>query len=147
MNKKLAEKNQEDIQKLTDMVVSGKLVVSEIDILEDEKSEIAGELAIISEANAAIAKMETEDKECAFNESGESCWDSQYVDIILAVIEDPKYAISEALANEAKTLINEFNEKTKGVKENCKTQKALFEKYDVTYCMYMGGVTDDDTRI
>ena len=137
----------QNIQKLTDMVVSGKLVVSEIDILEDEKSEIAGELAIISEANAAIAKMETKDKECAFNESGESCWDSQYVDIILAVIEDPKYAISEALANEAKTLINEFNEKTKGVKENCETQKALFEKYDVTYCMYMGGVTDDATRI
>lgn len=147
MNKKLAEKNQEDIQKLTDMVVSGKLVVSEIDILEDEKSEIVGELAIISEANATIAKMETEDKESAFNESGESCWESQYVDIILAVIDDPKYAINEVLANEAKALINEFKEKTKGVKENCETQKALFDKYDVTYCMYMGGVTDDDTRI
>lgn len=146
-NKKLAEKNQEDIKKITDMVVSGKIVVSEMDILEDEKLEIAGELAIISEANAAVAKMETEDKERAFNESVESCWESQYVDIILAVIDDPKYAINETLVNEAQTLINEFKETTKDVKENCETQKALFEKYDVTYCMYMGGVTDDNTRI
>ena len=147
MNNKLAEKNPEDIRKLTEMVLSGKLVVSGIKLLESEKALIADELAIISEAKADISKLEKEGKESAFNESIKAYWDSKYVDIILEVIGDSKYAINDVLANEAQALINEFREKTKGVKENCDTQKALFDKYDVTYCMYMGGVTDDDTRI
>ncbi|MBO5714880.1 MAG: hypothetical protein J6S23_00615 [Clostridia bacterium] len=146
-NKKLADKNPEDIKKLTEMVVSGKISVFEMDILEDEKMEIANELEIISEANATIAKMETEDKEVVFNESRNSYWERHNKDVILAVIDNPKYAIDDTLVNEAKTIINDFKEKIQSVKEKCEMQKALFEKYNLTYCMYIGGMTDDDTRI
>ena len=138
-NLKLAEKNPDDIKKLSEMVVSGQIDVSKMDIMDDEKAEIANELEIISEANATIDKMETEDKEDAFKHSKEFYWNTQYEQIILVVIDDPKYAIDEALINEAKAIINDFKEKVQSVKESCEMQKSLFEKYDLTYCMYIGG--------
>ena len=138
-NLKLAEKNPDDIKKLSEMVVSGQIDVFKMDIMDDEKAEIACELKIISEANATIGKMETEDKEDAFKHSKEFYWNTQYEQIILAVIDDPKYTIDEALINEAKAIINDFKEKVQSVKESCEMQKSLFEKYDLTYCMYIGG--------
>lgn len=137
-NKKLAEKNPDDIKMLCNMVISGEIVVSELSIMKNEKSEIIEALDVINDANNNIKKLENEDKECAFNESGESCWDSQYIEIILAVMDDPQYAINNDLANEARAIITELREKSKDVKEHCEMQKALFEKYDATYCMYMG---------
>lgn len=146
-NKKLAEKNPDDIKTLCDMVISGKIVMSELSIMKNEKSEIVEALDIISDANNSINKLENEDKECAFNESIKSWWDSQYFEIILAVMDDSKYAINKDLVNETRTIITDIQERSKDVKERCEMQKALFKKYDAAYRVYMGGIIDDNSRI
>ena len=145
-NRAFAAKNPQKVEQLCSMIVSGELDVSTVGIREQERAEIANMLTMISETEAQILQLKIE-REGAVEKSGELYWETQYVDVILAVIDDPKYVIDEALANEARTIIQEFKEKTNGVKENCEKQKALFEKYNATYCMYMGGVTDDSSRI
>ena len=136
-NLDLAKKNPQDIEQICQLLVSGEIDVSQMNILEEESLRISEELEAISEAKAAISKLENEDKETVYSESYDLFWDSKYVDVILAVIADPKYAIDEALAEEARSIINDFGEKTKSVRESHELQKALVEKYDATYYMYM----------
>lgn len=136
-NLDLAKKNPQDIEQICKLLVSGEIDVSQMNILEEESLRISEELEAISEAKAAISKLENEDKETVYSESYDLFWDSKYVDVILAVIADPKYAIDEALAEEARSIINDFGEKTKSVRESHELQKALVEKYDATYYMYM----------
>lgn len=146
-NKKLAEKNTEDIKKLTDMVLSGNLDVSVINILEDEKAELTENIAIIKEAQANIVKYESEDKSIALTEAAKEYWEKHYIEVIAAVLKKADNGIDNELAHTANEIIGEFNEKSRGLKENCEKQKALFEKYDKTYGMYIGDTDDDVSRL
>ncbi len=146
-NKKLAEKNAEDIKKLTDMVLSGNLDVSVVNILEDEKAELTENIAIIKEAQANIVKYESEDKSIALTEAAKEYWENHYIEVIAAVLKKADNGIDNELANTANEIIGEFNEKSRGLKDNCEKQKALFEKYDKTYGMYIGDTDDDVSRL
>lgn len=132
-NRALAEKYPADIKMIADLIARGKIDISEMDINKDDKLKIENQLSVIKDVNENISKMEAEGKASALSEASISYWNSNYVNIILAVLDDPKYDIDEALKEKAETIINEFKDKTDGLNEKCETQKALFEKYDAGY--------------
>ena len=66
-------------------------------------------------------------------------WEKHYYDVIVAVIKNPDTSISAELVAEAKGIIREIEEKTGSIKKKAEMQKALFDKYDETYLLYIGG--------
>ncbi|MBO5415221.1 MAG: hypothetical protein J6A83_01150 [Clostridia bacterium] len=146
-NEKLAEKHPEDISLICSMVLDGSLTTADMEILEPEKLKIDESLQAIAEAKENIQTLERDAKTQALCEAVEAYWNEKYVDIILAVIENPESEIGEELADEARTIINDFREKTDGVREKSELQSMLFAKYDEAYFMYIGGDSDDDSRI
>ena len=146
-NRKLSEKHPEDVQRICTMLVTGTLTVDELQILQEEKARITEQLDLIAQANESIENLENQEKENAFKESCGAYWNEQYVEIIMHVLEDPAYTVNEELAEMASALIREMQEKTQGVQENKEKQKALFDMYETGYCLYIGGATDDDSRI
>ena len=141
-NKAMAERNMDDIANICNLIAEGKINVSDMDIPKEDKLRIANGLKAIAEIDAVIERLNTEDKKKALEEAMLAYWNSEYVDIILAVINDNKYGINADLVEKAKEIISEFKEKTVSIKEKSDMQKALFEKYDSVYCTYIGGATE-----
>lgn len=139
-NKGLAyiPKEKDNRKLLFDMVVSGELDISSMELLEKEKEKINRAIEAIHDAEATINKLENEDKKNVLEESCAAYWESEYISIIHAIMDNPKSLVDANLAQEARRIISEFEKKNKSIKESCELQKALFKQYDETYCMYLG---------
>jgi hypothetical protein len=138
-NKELGMKNTPDIEQICQMILRDEIRVSDMEILDCEKATITRSLSAIEELRRRIDTLEEETKNDALKNACAVFWDKQYVDIILAVIDDSKYAVSKELAEEAREVIREFRETSKEAKTKSDLQKDLLSKYEITYGMYIGG--------
>ena len=135
-NKKAAEQNPKIVGQIRKMVYEGKILISDVDISSHEKTEITKMLEIIKKTKETIKRLEKENDE-SFNEAGVCFWESQYLTIIMTVINDSKYQINEDLANEARTIIDDYKELKGDTKKKYELQRKLFEKYEEKYKQYM----------
>lgn len=138
-NKKLAEKHIDVVQDCLKNILEGKINLDDISILDEEKAIINDSLAIINNAKAKMNHINTVEAKEITKECVNIYWEKHYYKVIVAVIENPDTSISAELVAEAKGIIREIEEKTGSIKEKAEMQKALFDKYDETYLLYIGG--------
>jgi len=139
-NKRQAQKHPEAIKVLRQMVETGKIHLDEVQMFADDRRELFGELDSIKSARAEIDRLSSEAKTDALREIAEAYWEGNYMEIISIMVKDPTVEISTTIRDEAVEVLTALEEQTKGVKEKSETQKKLFDKYDETYRMYIGGV-------
>ncbi len=149
-NREFAKKKKDELDAACEAVIAGMLDAQTLDIPADAKAAIADELANIADAQEEIRKLEEETKKQIFADAMVAYWDHNYLEIILAIVNDPTYQINAELAEEAKALIAEYKTAVEGVEEKQTLQNSLFAEYDKVHYQYMmeKETTDgNDTRV
>ena len=141
-NIKQAQKYPEAVKVLRQMVEAGKIHLDEVQMFADDRRELFGELDGIKLAHAEINRLSAEAKTDALREMAEAYWEENYMQIISVIVKVSSVEITATVRSEAVEVLKALNEQTKGVKEKSEMQKQLFDKYDVTYGMYIGGIEE-----
>lgn len=169
-NTKLAEENVENLTCLVDVVeriIKGEIIVSDLDVLSDSDNmtdssdssdgadsktevkiypkgadKINEALVELKESEKNVTKLEAE-KDGAQQRRRENYWNQKYLEIIKAVIDDPKYSIDEELSATAKAAIDDIEELKNVITKKAEQQEMLVAKYEVTYGKYMQGGSDE----
>lgn len=140
-NLKLAAGNEEDLQKICKMVISGSVDLSIIrsQILQDDYEDLKRELVKIQDANKLIVSLNKDEKVKALQECREAYWNKNYANVIAEVVSDLSINIPNELRNEARVIINELSAQTDELKNKAELQSKLFRLYDDSYGHFLGG--------
>jgi len=141
-NVELAQKHVEDVVQIRKMILAQTINVDSLNILEADKSEVKNAIEIIAQHSAEIRRLEDETKVDVLKDVVNTYWENNYVDVITQMVQSDDCHIESKLLGEAKALIQELNEQTKGIREKGELQKQLFSKYDEIYSMYVGGIAE-----
>ncbi len=139
LNQRFAEKYKDEVSALCEKVISGAPDCREMDLFSDDKAKIAEELGRIAEAESKIAALESEAKEQALCEGAKALWETEYLSVITALLALPSLDMEEALASEARALLEEYHSALSAIGEKSEAQKALLCEYNATYNRYIGG--------
>lgn len=139
-NQKLASDNQIKLQEICDKIISGEDPRGMInsDLLPGDLEALQRCVADFNEADANIAYLNTDEKKNAETEFGPIYWDKNYVEIISLLAYDSEIEISEELRNEAKSIIEDYNNYIKDLKAKADLQTELFRQYELSYSRYIG---------
>lgn len=137
-NVEMAEANPGNVATIFNMILHKDIRIDSIDMPDSEKQIINYQMQVMTDSVRAINAAKKQRIEQAFSESVSAYWNNGYADIIRSIMTSHPDRISPALAAEASAIIREIDEQLGSTKAKCELQKALFDKYDDKYNLYIG---------
>jgi serine/threonine protein phosphatase PrpC len=134
----LAENNMEGVYRLCDKLIGGVISVDSLDMEPLDRNELSALLTEMGQREETLRHLKGEEREAAFRESCRAYWERHFVDVIRVVLSDPQYVIDGELKRKARDILDGFQERIGDVAEKAERQRALFQKYEFNYSVYIG---------